>query len=395
MPMMQTDYNSNQWMEKVATAQEHKRGPKTTKTLHPSAIKMKRIFNTLVSTTVFRVVVVDRFVLVTSQEPCTICKDGSDITLPKGLIPVPGIGDVSCQFINALFLPDDASSDECAMLQSINTVCGCPPPENACYMCGGTDRVPSSRYGASLDFLNSLFDDEIEVTCGLLDNYLLSSVADDTEGSNRLCDVPQTWFYDYCCTELGTGIEFVPPVSGCDVCPNASDGSGATDGNSINPDFVSSLLGDAFPITCGHVQTASWMLLDSSSYLCDELQQNLGEECGCAAMAQEETQETPATESPSMRPSSSPTSYPTMSPTTESPSSQPTESMAPSIAPTFASMAPSEDNPTSTGEGLVDEANEEFDQAAGSSSMSLSANSYPSVMSFLLISILSVFTNVF
>ena len=351
---------------------------------------MKRIFNTFISTTAFILVVVDKSEFVNSQEPCTICKDGSAITLPMGLIPVPGIGDVSCQFINALFLPDDASSDECAMLQSINTVCGCPPPENACYMCGGTDRVPTSRYKASLDFLNSLFDDEVEVTCGLLENYLLSSVPDDTEGSNRLCDVPQTWFYEYCCTDFGTGITFEPPVSGCDVCPNAADGTGATDGNSINPDFVSSLLGNAFPITCGHVQTASWMFLDSSSYLCDELQQNLGEECGCAAMAQEEAQQTTMTKSPTMRPSASPTSYPTMSPTTGSPSSQPTNSVAPSISPT--------DKSTSKDEGLVDEvdeANEEFGQDTTSSSMYLSTNSYASVMSFLLVSILSMVTNVF
>ena len=72
-------------------------------------------------------------------EPCTICADGSAITNPDGLVPIPGTGSVECSMIDQFFLPDDEDSDDCQSLRRFGSICGCPVPADACQLCGGTE----------------------------------------------------------------------------------------------------------------------------------------------------------------------------------------------------------------------------------------------------------------
>lgn len=88
--------------------------------------------------------------------PCSLCADGSPITLPDEEINMEGFPFNNCkQLDEAVSLLFTTASDQCAIFQSVSTLCGCPKKENACTMC--PDEGPMAFPDKSARFLKDLF----------------------------------------------------------------------------------------------------------------------------------------------------------------------------------------------------------------------------------------------
>ena len=234
--------------------------------------------------------------------PCTVCADGiSEITMPDTELLVPGFGLLSCGTIDAgigLFLPDDTSND-CQLIRSLSTLCGCPKPAGeglACELCAGeqeatiggggganTDAttvvVPTSRLDAPVEFLNHLLEsdavaiasDEQQalMTCQYLEAYLHS-----VEKEDGMCLTAKAWVSSYCCDTNYTGV--VAAVnSTCSFCNN-DDGFIISDPNQqiYHPAYVGLLP------TCDLVDGVV-AFLSSESEPCTTIKVELSDECPC------------------------------------------------------------------------------------------------------------------
>lgn len=65
-----------------------------------------------------------------TAEPCSLCPNGEPITLPENEISIQGFEFVNnCQALADLApIVLQQESNECTLLQSIATLCGCPKP---------------------------------------------------------------------------------------------------------------------------------------------------------------------------------------------------------------------------------------------------------------------------
>ena len=200
-------------------------------------------------------------------DPCTICKDGAFPAKSNKSFSIPGFpGATTCgelDSILALFLQTNATTEECILIQSLGSVCGCPNTitETSCNICQSGKEVAFP--GKELPVLADLFLGYIP-TCEILEAYLHS-----TSASDSLCFVAQSFIGDFCgCSETS-----VPDISAkpCSFCAN---------GEPIrDPDKVINMTGFPFK-TCGHVEEALNLLLVTTSRQCSVFQ-SMGSYCGC------------------------------------------------------------------------------------------------------------------
>ena len=227
----------------------------------------------------------------TSPKPCTVCPDGnSTIALPDAEIEVPGIGLLTCGVVDVgveFLLPDD-TSPKCKLLRDVSGICGCPSlQESPCQFCPEGFIVPRSRKDSKLPFLNSIITNveptsDMDVTCGLLEAYLLS--VDKLEPT---CILARELMGNYCCVEMDTDVEnrfeflqpdvepYVPPETPCDICQGQ--------GTFRDPDLTVALLplGDDITMSCDETQEASSLLVQDGTENCDVFQSVISRYCSC------------------------------------------------------------------------------------------------------------------
>eukprot|EP00980_Cylindrotheca_fusiformis_P006574 scaffold1386_cov89-Cylindrotheca_fusiformis.AAC.1 len=200
----------------------------------------------------------------TAIEPsaCTVCQDGSPISMPEALLDVPGFGTLSCGSIDALvgglYTSDDSN---CQLLQSVSSICGCPGAydssnsESPCQLCAN-GAVPESKKKLPLSYLDDVVNYE-GVDCRLLEAYSASSL----EASEPTCRMGQAWTQDYCCSSAG----WEPPSNPCQVCVEASD----------------AVIDLGQELTCLQLQEAAATLWDESDSDCTEIKSITSVTCGC------------------------------------------------------------------------------------------------------------------
>lgn len=115
--------------------------------------------------------------LCVSAAPCTVCRDGSAVTLPEKKVQISALyPEMQCSSLDSLIpnLFPDESSEECGLIHQFSTLCGCPIPENACTLCpdglavGAPDAVLNENYAALIP------DPDLPPTCDLVQSYLHS-----------------------------------------------------------------------------------------------------------------------------------------------------------------------------------------------------------------------------
>lgn len=112
-----------------------------------------------------------------SAAPCTVCRDGSAVTLPEKKVQISALyPEMQCSSLDSLIpnLFPDENSEECGLIHQFSTLCGCPIPENACTLCpdglavGAPDAVLNENYAALIP------DPDLPPTCDLVQSYLHS-----------------------------------------------------------------------------------------------------------------------------------------------------------------------------------------------------------------------------
>jgi hypothetical protein len=197
-------------------------------------------------------------VITENNDPCTVCPNGDPITLPEKALSLPGID--SCGTLDStigLFFQSDA--DECAVVHSVSSICGCPIPEGACYLCGENSLVQKPDLQVPY-----LFDsiDGLTPTCEIIEAYLHSISETDP-----LCAGTNAFAASYC------GCSNSPPkeVPMCTLCPR---------GEAV-PDANRTLSIEGIPFeTCGDAEQALALYLSQGSDVCNSFQV-LSSLCGC------------------------------------------------------------------------------------------------------------------
>lgn len=112
-----------------------------------------------------------------SAAPCTVCRDGSAVTLPEKKVQISALyPEMECSSLDSLIpnLFPNENSEECGLIHQFSTLCGCPIPENACTLCpdglpvGAPDGVLDENYAALIP------DPDLPPTCDLVQSYLHS-----------------------------------------------------------------------------------------------------------------------------------------------------------------------------------------------------------------------------
>jgi hypothetical protein len=108
------------------------------------------------------------------SNPCTLCFDGSPVSLPDYVVQIPGYTKLSCLSISAIIpsmLPDETVS-ECALIRQLSTVCGCPQVlSESCNLCADGSKAP--RLDVELEEFAEIFNGNVP-TCELVEAYLHS-----------------------------------------------------------------------------------------------------------------------------------------------------------------------------------------------------------------------------
>lgn len=147
--------------------------------------------------------------------PCSLCLNGEAITLPEKNIALQGFEFIeNCQALSAL-VPAlfQQPSDECTLLQSIGTLCGCPLKKDACNLCSDGSKV---QYGwRELGFLAETFGG-IVPTCEIAEAGLHSY--NSTDG---YCSGSQLLLSDYCGCGAKPGSQpiVLEDSQRCTLCP--------------------------------------------------------------------------------------------------------------------------------------------------------------------------------
>jgi hypothetical protein len=105
--------------------------------------------------------------------PCTLCNDGSAVTLPNYLVQIPGYPELSCSSVASLIpslLPDD-TVPECTLARQVSSLCGCPVIPGSCSLC--KDGTKASKRHVELEEFAEIFGGNIP-TCELVEAYLRS-----------------------------------------------------------------------------------------------------------------------------------------------------------------------------------------------------------------------------
>lgn len=116
---------------------------------------------------------------VSEFSPCSICEDGSNITLPDVELNIEGFPFSTCgqldEAVSTLFTD---GSGQCSTFQSISSLCGCPTKPNSCNMCpdGGSMAYPDKP----ARFLKDSFGG-IVPSCKVYEAYVQTTLDDDSE----------------------------------------------------------------------------------------------------------------------------------------------------------------------------------------------------------------------
>jgi hypothetical protein len=217
------------------------------------------------------VLLIAPLVLVTAQnDPCTVCPNGDSITLSEKTLSLPGFEFIdSCGTLDSTIgLFFQSGSDECNLVQSASSICGCPIPEGACYLCGeggASVQQPDLEVSYPLDI------DGLTPTCEFIEAYLHS--LSETDFS---CGVTQAFAASYC------GCPNSPPLLEgpmCTLCPR---------GEAV-PNANRTLAIGVIPFeTCGEAEQASALYLPQASDTCD-IFQSVSSLCGCETLSSVES----------------------------------------------------------------------------------------------------------
>jgi hypothetical protein len=240
---------------------------------HPLAVEDFQVFScsllfrTLITTTMSSsfiltcgVLLANSLIVAAQNDPCTVCPNGDPITLPEKALRLQGFEFIdSCGALDStigIFLQSDA--DECALIRSASSLCGCPIPEGACYLCGENSFV--QQPDRQVPYLLNI--KTFTPTCEFIEAYLHSISATDS-----MCGVTKTFTGSYC------GCPDSPPIEGpmCTLCPR---GEAVPDANRLL-----SIQGIPFE-TCGEAEQAAVLYLSQDSDTCN-IFQSVSSLCGC------------------------------------------------------------------------------------------------------------------
>mmetsp|Transcript_736 Transcript_736/g.1206 ORF Transcript_736/g.1206 Transcript_736/m.1206 type:complete len:586 (-) Transcript_736:240-1997(-) len=114
-----------------------------------------------------------------SGAPCSLCEDGSAVTLPDKVVRIPMFPEIICASLDTILpqiLPDE-TSDQCTMARQLSSICGCPFQEECCWMCPDGSTVPDS--GRNVEVVEFSFIFGIVPTCEIAEAYLHSFPEND------------------------------------------------------------------------------------------------------------------------------------------------------------------------------------------------------------------------
>jgi hypothetical protein len=202
------------------------------------------------------------------NDPCTVCPNGYLITLTEKVLSLPGFKFIdSCGTLDLLIGSSfQTDSDECNLVQSASSLCGCPIPEGACYLCGEGASV--QRPDLQVPYLLDI--DGLTPTCEFIEAYLHSLFETDST-----CGVAQAFTASYC------GCPDSPSLEGpmCTLCPR---------GEAV-PDANRTLSIEGIPFeTCGEAEQAAALYLSQASDTCN-LFQSVSSLCGCETLSSVES----------------------------------------------------------------------------------------------------------
>ena len=129
--------------------------------------------------------------------PCTLCNDGSAVTLPDYIVQIPGNPQLSCASVAAVIpslLPDE-TVPECTLARQVSSLCGCPVIPGSCSLCKNGTKAPN-RYLELKEFAG-IFGGNTP-TCELVEAYLRSFPQTDEicmasrESVATMCGCPST-----------------------------------------------------------------------------------------------------------------------------------------------------------------------------------------------------------
>ena len=223
---------------------------------------------------------------------CTVCWDQSPITLPDATVPTGGSSRLPCGLLEQTVtpvLPSDSS--ECRLLQSVGSLCGCPPVPNACGLCRTSDAdgtaveqdIPPSRRNAdSFSFLTGLLGDtlpgnsnnnnlDLIIDCTLLQAYSQFITKDDP-----LCTVLDVLpLAEYCCTaEEEVPFVVAEPCETCCIHDNENTVAIITPTTTTSPENESTV-----KMTCQQAGEAARFFWEATSDSCAWIQELTTNEC--------------------------------------------------------------------------------------------------------------------
>eukprot|EP00980_Cylindrotheca_fusiformis_P023360 scaffold10413_cov130-Cylindrotheca_fusiformis.AAC.4 len=229
---------------------------------------------------------------VVAAAPCTICLEGEISKPGKALNILEPFSLPTCGYLNNVVSVIDDSTEDCAGIQTLGGLCGCPVRQNACRLCptGFSLAAPLTELDPSSSSVLQSIPPGLAPTCEFVDSFLQVSPNDSEE-----CQSTQETYQTECiCDDSPDGgnggnsptmspskdavnDKENPPSdsSGCSVCP---------DGRPIgNPEAIVPIEIPESPVpieTCADLASAA-AFVPSTSPDCKGGIQLLATFCGC------------------------------------------------------------------------------------------------------------------
>eukprot|EP00980_Cylindrotheca_fusiformis_P026876 scaffold17809_cov115-Cylindrotheca_fusiformis.AAC.4 len=226
---------------------------------------------------------------VVAAAPCTICLEGEISKPGKALNILEPFSLPTCGYLNNVVSIIDDSTEDCAGIQTLGGLCGCPVRQNACRLCpsGLSLAAPLTELDPSSSSVLQSVPPGLAPTCEFVDSFLQVSSSDSDE-----CLSTQETYQTECICEVapdGGDSPTMPPSkeavddkedpasdsSGCSVCP---DGRPIGKPAAIVPIEIPN---SPVPIeTCEDLASAA-AFVPSTSHDCTNGIQLLATVCGC------------------------------------------------------------------------------------------------------------------
>lgn len=221
-----------------------------------------------------------------AQAVCTVCKDASAVAIPDKVVAIPDLASLPCGSLDALLevAISDESSDECQLVQSLGSLCGCPAQaEKPCSLCESEIEM---LYPEKVLSILSPFLFGVTPTCELFDAYLHS-----TEVGSEICAFSHAFAKSYCgCPESLEEEEVIdtltaPPCQLCGAQKFLADPTAAHSFTEL-PFATCGSLDDAAAILGGRQGTASCFDIQSHGAL-SGCQCHVGQLCDLCGLGYE------------------------------------------------------------------------------------------------------------